>query len=368
MKLCIAGKNSIAIEAAKYALDFFDKESIYIITNKTDRGEDTFQPSLLKFARTDKYNAISLEDAYDFDDMLFLSLEYDRLLKPELFRSRNLFNIHFSLLPKYKGMYTSYWPLINGEKESGVTLHRIESGIDTGNIISQISFAIDERMTAKQLYLKYMEKGIQLIKSNFANLINSNYTETEQGYKESSYYSKQSIDYGNIKIDLNQTAVNIKNQVRALNFRDYQLAKINGKPVVHVNILNEKSVMKPGILLMEDEWSFKYSTVDYNVVIVKDLLDKVLEYCETGNRLGLEKISSFGYDMNDQDTKGRTPLIAACCNGNVETAAFLVECGADVNKSDYTGITPLIYAEDYCIRSHRQDKLAEFRSILGKEI
>ncbi len=98
-----------------------------------------------------------------------------------------------------------------------------------------------------------------------------------------------------------------------MNFRDYQLAKINGKAVVHVNILNEKSVMKPGILLVENEWSFKYSTVDYNIVIVKDLLDKVLEYCETGNRLGLEKISSFGYDMNDQDTKGRTPLIAACC-------------------------------------------------------
>ena len=41
-------------------------------------------------------------------------------------------------------MYTSYWPIKNGEKKSGVTLHKIDSGIDTGDIISQLSFDIDE--------------------------------------------------------------------------------------------------------------------------------------------------------------------------------------------------------------------------------
>lgn len=59
---------------------------------------------------------ISLEDAYD-NATYFISLEFDRLVKPELFKKGKPYNIHFSILPKYKGMYTSIWPILNGEKK-----------------------------------------------------------------------------------------------------------------------------------------------------------------------------------------------------------------------------------------------------------
>ena len=127
--------------------------------------------------------------------MLFLSLEFDKIIKPSLFLTEKLFNIHFSLLPKYKGMYTSYWPIINAESETGVTLHRIDQGIDTGNIIQQSSFRINSDMTVKQLYLQYIKSGTKLIKDNFLKLMDDRVKEESQSYKDSSYYSNKSIDF-----------------------------------------------------------------------------------------------------------------------------------------------------------------------------
>ena len=74
---------------------------------------------------------------------MFISLEYHRLIDPLKFVTSKLYNPHFSLLPAYKGMYTSALPLLNDEKDAGVTLHHIDSGIDTGDIIDQIIFPIE---------------------------------------------------------------------------------------------------------------------------------------------------------------------------------------------------------------------------------
>lgn len=59
---------------------------------------------------------ITLEQAYEIENLIFISCEFDQLIKPEKFNSPFLYNIHFSLLPAYKGMYTSALPLYNGEK------------------------------------------------------------------------------------------------------------------------------------------------------------------------------------------------------------------------------------------------------------
>ncbi|MBQ8080233.1 MAG: hypothetical protein IJ236_09800 [Oscillospiraceae bacterium] len=72
---------------------------------------------------------------YDTEDLIFLSAEFDRLIRPDKFRSQELYNIHFSLLPRYKGCYTSVHPLLHGDTTTGVTFHRIRRGIDTGEII-----------------------------------------------------------------------------------------------------------------------------------------------------------------------------------------------------------------------------------------
>ena len=138
LSLCIAGKNRIAVECLRYVVEHYGaRADIYAICNSGDNGMDNWQPSLRKYAASLKNVAvINLEEAQDISDVYFFSLEFDRIIKPERFNSKNLFNLHFSLLPKYRGMYTSAHPLLNGETESGCTLHIIDSGIDTGAVVN----------------------------------------------------------------------------------------------------------------------------------------------------------------------------------------------------------------------------------------
>ena len=58
LKICLAGKNEIAIYGLKLLLKKIDKDNIYILTNSTDFGYDTWQPSLLKFAKENRLNLI----------------------------------------------------------------------------------------------------------------------------------------------------------------------------------------------------------------------------------------------------------------------------------------------------------------------
>ena len=71
-------------------------------------------------------------------DLLIIA-HFEKLIQSELIKLPKLgcLNLHPSLLPAYRGMAPQHWPIINGDKETGITVHYIEEGIDTGNIVVQ---------------------------------------------------------------------------------------------------------------------------------------------------------------------------------------------------------------------------------------
>ncbi len=77
-------------------------------------------------------------------DLVFLSLQFDKLLSVNKLSTRRLLISLFSMFPKYGRMYTSVWPILNGENVSGVTLHEIDGGIVTGNMIDQRASTFEE--------------------------------------------------------------------------------------------------------------------------------------------------------------------------------------------------------------------------------
>jgi methionyl-tRNA formyltransferase len=228
MNICIAGKNLIAIKVTEYLLNklLFSKDNLMIIPNKDDSGVNNWQPSFKKYATDNEIKIVQLELTYKIDNLIFLSLEFDIIIKPSLFKSKNLFNIHFSLLPKYRGVYTSIYPILNGEKFSGVTLHLIDKGIDTGDIIEQLSFRIGNNHTSRDLYHRYLKYGIKLMNKNLIKILNGNYKTFSQNHLDSSYYRRDSINFKKIEINLNKTSVEIFNQIRAFIFPEYQLPKL----------------------------------------------------------------------------------------------------------------------------------------------
>jgi methionyl-tRNA formyltransferase len=72
-------------------------------------------------------------------------------------------NLHGSLLPQYRGAAPINWAVINGERETGVTTFRLKHEIDTGNVLMQESFPIDENETAGEVHDKMKEIGARVL-------------------------------------------------------------------------------------------------------------------------------------------------------------------------------------------------------------
>ena len=342
--VCLAGKNEIAIHGLRLLLEKVDKKRVFILCNSTDNGFDTWQPSLLKVAKDLELKIINLDECYNIPNLIFISLEFDKLIQPNKFSTTRLYNIHFSYLPAYKGMYTSALPLINGETESGVTLHKIDSGIDTGDIIDQIKFEIDANDNARSLYNKYLSNSKKLVEKNLERILDGDVKASQQASKGSSYFSKKAVDYQNLQINLNGTAEQIRNQIRGYTFPEYQVPKIHNCCINFSEISQEKSKSKAGSIVLMDRTKLQISTIDYDLILFRDKDEELFVAAKENNLDSALECIDSGANLNKQNGKGWTPLIVASFNGSVSIVDLLIESGADLNLSNYKGTTPLMYA------------------------
>ena len=174
MYICIAGKNECSINAIKILTKYkISKKDIYILPNSSDKGRDSWQPSLKKFARKNKFKVVTINKLYGINELVLFSLEYEKIIDIDKFKSKKLFNLHFSLLPKYRGCHTNFLQIYNGEKYSGVTLHKINKGIDAGDIIDQKKFKIKLNDTAYDNYFRLMKCSVTLFKKNINKIFNN---------------------------------------------------------------------------------------------------------------------------------------------------------------------------------------------------
>ena len=343
-KICLAGKNEIAVFGLRLLLQHVAKENLCVVCNATDDGFNSWQPSLRKFAEQNNIAIITLEECYHIEGLVFLSLEYDRIITPEKFINASLYNIHFSNLPAYKGMYTSALPLLYDEKQAGVTLHHIDSGIDTGDIIDQILFPIEASDTARDLYEKYTNKSKELLTSNLKKMLNGMVVSKPQSPIGSTYFSKKAIDYKNLKIDLQNTANQISNQIRAFTFPEYQVPKVHGYYVNSCKILMSRSGSKPGDLLKVSDLEIQIGSVDYDLALARDLNAELFAAAFNNDGAKASFCLEYGVDMNNRNGRGWTPLIVASFNGSENVMKVLLENGADINRPNFKGTTPLMYA------------------------
>lgn len=100
---------------------------------------------------------------YDAD--LFISVASPIIFKQDLIKipKFDCINIHNAPLPKYRGMLPSFWQLYHDEKEAGITVHRINGGIDAGDIISQTYVPIVPGESLNHLILKTKKQGAKLM-------------------------------------------------------------------------------------------------------------------------------------------------------------------------------------------------------------
>jgi methionyl-tRNA formyltransferase len=121
---------------------------------------------------------------------IFLAVGYTNLLKVELLGAPRLLaaNFHASLLPAYRGRHPLYWALQNGEKWVGLTVHAMDQGLDTGDILYQVREAVLPGDTVADLYERIMVQSVPLIGRLLADAAAGTLTRRPQGTEGASYY------------------------------------------------------------------------------------------------------------------------------------------------------------------------------------
>lgn len=147
---------------------------------------------------------------------LIVVVNFQQILKEKLISipKKGCINTHAALLPKYRGRAPLNWAIIHGEKQVGVTVHFIEKGIDTGDIIVQKSIDVgDEEYIDSilekvgNLYPTIVNEAVDLIQSG-------EFVGIKQDLSKGSYFGKRTPEDG--QINWNDNAKDIFNLVRAI--------------------------------------------------------------------------------------------------------------------------------------------------------
>ena len=172
--------------------------------------------------------------------MIFVS--YGQIIKKNILEIPKFgcFNLHGSLLPKYRGAAVIQAPIINGDKFSGATVIKMDEGLDTGAIIKQYKITLEATETTETLYNKISTKGAILLIEALKEYIQGEIKPKEQDDSEASYAPKLKKEDG--EIDWNENAQKIERKTRALNPFPSTYTKLEDKNLkikkVSSNILN----------------------------------------------------------------------------------------------------------------------------------
>jgi len=219
-KIIIFGCQQITIDIMTFLSQQQDVKILLVVAYEVISDISRGQKSVIDVACSLNLNIISppyisseiIQQVIKLKPDLIISSYYRKILPKQLISvpKQGTINIHPSLLPYYRGPVPTAWAILNGEKSFGVTIHKIDSGIDTGDILLQKSFVIDDEETGYELYLRAMKIGADMLIQNFDDIVNGA-IEAKKQDRGGSYYGK--ID-NKFFLDWRNKAESIRNQVR----------------------------------------------------------------------------------------------------------------------------------------------------------
>ncbi|MEY8423966.1 methionyl-tRNA formyltransferase [Lachnospiraceae bacterium 38-14] len=171
-------------------------------------------------------------------------------------------NVHASLLPKYRGAAPIQWAVINGDKVSGVTIMRMDVGLDTGDIIETAETEISPEETGGSLFHKLEKLGAKLLVETMEKIENGTARYTKQEESQASHVGM--IDKSMGDIDWKKSAVEIENLIRGLNPWPSAYTRLNGKTLKIWKALPEPGgePQKAGCVYLVNKKELKIHTGD----------------------------------------------------------------------------------------------------------
>ncbi|RKO64046.1 formyl transferase [Campylobacter sp. P255] len=151
-KIYLIGEGRVAKECLKIACSFFKQEIIFIELKEKNKLDAFFKRE---------------------SNSLILSVNNFYIFQKECVESNFIINYHNSLLPKYKGRNAHIWAIWNKENTTGITWHKIDCTIDTGDIILQKEIKINNSITAIKLLQMQQNLAINSLEECLKNIKNS---------------------------------------------------------------------------------------------------------------------------------------------------------------------------------------------------
>lgn len=194
-----------------------------------------FQPISLK--SDDVINSIK-----DMNADVIIVVAYGKVLPADILTASKYgcINVHASLLPKYRGAAPIQWAVINGDKETGVTIMQMDEGLDTGDMLKVVKTDIGENETSEELFDRLSVIGSNTLIEALEDIENNSLNPVSQQNEASCYASKITKELS--PINWNKTADEIHNLVRGLQSWPCAITSINGKQLkIHKTVKSDKT-------------------------------------------------------------------------------------------------------------------------------
>ena len=212
---------------------------------------------------------LEYQDIIDLKPDIIITCAYGQIVPKEVLDAPRLgcINIHASLLPKYRGASPIYSAILNGEKETGISLMYMAEGLDTGDIIKMEKIEIDDYDNMETLSNKLSSLAAKMIIEELPSIINGTNKRIKQDDSQSSYVGL--IKREDEHLDFNMDVKDVYNKYRALSpspLANFILDDMEYK-IGECEIVNDLGGV--GKIIKEDKDSFTIGCINGSLKITK---------------------------------------------------------------------------------------------------
>jgi methionyl-tRNA formyltransferase len=214
LKLGILTSGSLGRDTLEKIIPYYDVSFVLTDTNSISII-DFCKNHNIPFFKGNPRNGKAYQFIKNIQVDVLISINFLFLIKSDIINHPKIlsFNIHGSLLPKYRGRTPHVWAIINNEKNSGISAHIIDEGCDTGEILSQVIIPISQNDTGNDIMNQYKSKYFSLTKDVLGKIESNKLAPLIQDESLATYYGIRKPEDG--RINWNWHKERIRNWVRA---------------------------------------------------------------------------------------------------------------------------------------------------------
>lgn len=271
MNIIFFGSDSFSLP---FLENLYQNYSISLVVTTKDktggRGLKLIETPTKTFAKEKNIpfiEVIKMKDSFDeikkYNGDIGVVVSFGKIISESIINlfPKKIINLHPSLLPKYRGPNPIRWQILNGEKESGVTIIKLTNDVDAGPILLQKKINIDEKDNYSRLTEKLIKFGIEAL-IEALELINNGKDKWIEQKGEFTYAPK--FDENFEKLDFNENGDCLKRKILCLSYEPGGFCFFRNKriKILDCSLLNENYSGIPGEIVFVKKESFGIKTKD----------------------------------------------------------------------------------------------------------